>query len=325
MIIFLIKIMKENYLFKIILLSFLLLEIKTEELNTSNSNKIIIDLTKIEDTERESHSIVLTDSNFDSIIQNGNQNRWMILFYTENCGFCKQLKSLLNKIIEEKKFKDINNLKFGSIDVNYNLRLQTRFEIKNIPILILVENNKMLQISNVPIEESLIKAIEIEDISAIEHAKDIPPELSLYLFLKNLFINSLDIIKNFVNQILNTYKIKYNFTIKSFFISLVCICFLFTALFFYLITSCCCKESTPKKEVKKEENKESENKINEIKDKEKKKDDDNGYNGDHKDNEEGKKIIEEKKEKEMKEKINEEKKNINKEQPKKKEKKKKKE
>ena len=176
-----------NYLFKLILLFLILLEIKAQKPDKSDKN--IIDLTHLE-IGRKSHTIVLKDSNFDSIIRNGTENRWLIIFYSEACGMCKQVKSIIDKIIEEKKYISVNNIKFGSVDIDYNLRLQTRFNITGIPVLILVENNKMLEISNFPYEKNIIKYIEVENINKDEHTKDFPVELSFYKFIKNLLYNS---------------------------------------------------------------------------------------------------------------------------------------
>jgi thioredoxin-related protein len=89
-----------NYLFKIILFFLILLEIKAQKPEKSDKN--IIDLTHLE-IGRKSHTIVLKDSNFDSIIRNGTENRWLIIFYSEACSMCKQVKA----IIDKKKKKNI--------------------------------------------------------------------------------------------------------------------------------------------------------------------------------------------------------------------------
>ena len=315
--------MRVNYLFKIILFFFILIEIKTQKPGRPKKNIKMIDLTQIE-TGRKSHTIVLTDSNFDSIIRNGTENRWLIIFYSETCAMCKQVKSIIDKIIEEKKYKSVNNIKFGSVDIDYNLRLQTRFDITGIPVLILVENNKMLEISNFPYEQNIIKSIEVEDINIDDQTRDFPVDLSFYEFIKNLIYNSLDQLKEEVNRYINKYNINFEFSVLSLLMFLVYACFIITAIFFYIIKKCFCKEPNIIKEDEKENNMESENNINESNKKENKS---NVDDVDNVDSEEIKKIIEEKKEEEMKEKFNKEKESIinNMEQPKKKEKKKKKE
>jgi hypothetical protein len=316
--------MRVNYLFKIILFFFILIEIKTQKPDKPKKNIKMIDLTQIE-TGRKSHTIVLTDSNFDSIIGNGTENRWLVIFYSEACAMCKKVKSIIDKIIEEKKYKSVNNIKFDSVDIDFNLRLQTRFDITGIPVLILVENNKMLEISNFPYEQNIIKSIEVEDINIDDQTRDFPVDLSFYEFIKNLVYNSLDQLKEEVNRYINKYNINFEFSVLSLLMFLVYACFIITAIFFYIIKKCFCKE--PNNIDKKENNMESEKNINESNKKENKSNVDDVDNADYVGSEEIKKIMEEKKEEEMKEKFNKEKENIinNMEQPKKKEKKKKKE
>ena len=180
----------------------------------------------------------------------------------------------------------------------------------------------MLEISNFPYEQNIIKSIEVEDINIDNQTKDLPIDLSFYEFIKNLIYNSLDQLKEEVNRYINKYNINFEFSVLSLLMFLVYACFIITAIFFYIIKKCFCKE--PNNIDKKENNMESEKNINESNKKENKS---NVDDVDNVDSEEIKKIIEEKKEEEMKEKFNKEKENIinNKEQPKKKEKKKKKE
>ena len=107
----------------------------------------LIDFT-YKDTNRKSQTIELTNYNLDSLVKNGEENRWLIIFYAETCSFCKTVKSLIDKIIEEKKYKNVNNIKFGSVDVDYNLYLQMRFNVTGILVFLLAENNKMIELPN---------------------------------------------------------------------------------------------------------------------------------------------------------------------------------
>ena len=52
----------------------------------------IIDLNyNYDEANIKCHFVNLTSSNFDNLVQNGNNNRWLIMFYTEDCSFCKQI------------------------------------------------------------------------------------------------------------------------------------------------------------------------------------------------------------------------------------------
>ena len=253
--------MKINYLYKLVILFFLLLEIKTEEEDHPIPEKKIIDLT-FTDTGRKSQTIDLNDSNFDSYVQNGNLNRWLIIFYSKRIDFCKKVKSVIDKIIEEKNYTSINNIKFGSVDIDYNLRLLTRFNISGIPEVILVENNTMLQISNFPVEENLIRSIEIENITTNEHATKFPAQLTFYNFIKRLFITSLNQVVKMVNRYLDKKNIKFRFTEVSLFLCLLFSCVFISVSLFFFIMKCFCKEIIIVKEDTEDKKKEKENLVN---------------------------------------------------------------
>ena len=277
---------------------------------------IDLDLTD-EDKTRESHTIALTSSNFDSIIQNGIKNRWLIIFYAETCGFCKKAKSLIDKIIEEKKYKNVNNIKFASVDIDYNYRLQMRFNVTGIPIIFLVENNRMAEMSNLPIEENFIKAIEVESLENLKSVKDFQPEISLYEFIRRLIDFSFSQLTMQVNLIAKNHNINYEFSKYSIIIIILFFCICFSFIFLRIIDRCF---PDNKKVIKKDIKDSKESQNNEIKEEK------NIVNNNNDESEEMKKIIEEKKEEEMKEKLNKEKEKNNKEgEIKKKEKKKKKE
>ena len=286
--------MKINYFCKLVTFFFLLLKIKTEEEDHLEQEKKYIDLT-FSNTGRKSQTINLNDLNFDSIVQNGKYNRWLIIFYSENIDYCKKVKSIIDKIIEEKKYKSINNIKFGSVDIDHNLRLVTRFNISGIPVVILVENNKMLQISNFPLEDNFIRSIEIENIATNEYVINLPGQLTFYKFIKNLFIISLNQVKNMANRYLEKRNIKFQFTALSLFLCLIFFCVLITILLFYFILKCFCKDIFIIKEDKEDKRNEIKNIVNKDNKEENKNNND--------DNEETKKKIEEKKENEMKEKL----------------------
>ena len=302
----------------LILFLFLINNINSEEPQTQEPLKkkvIDVDLTYT-DTGRKSQTIPLTGSNFDSLVQGGNNGRWLIIFYAETSKYCKKLKSLIDKIIEEKKYKSVNNIKFGSVDLDANIFLQVRFNITGIPFIYIIENNKMIEIPNFPSEENIIKYIETENFDSFEHTKNFEPDLSFYVFFKRLMVNSLSYLTRKTNQLLKKHNIDYQLGMTSCFLSIVFMCSIIATIIFILIIKCCEGKEVVKKG---KEDKKEENIVNENNEEEK-----NNINNENNE-EENKKIIEEKKEKEMKEKLNEENNKKEKEGSKKKEKKKKKE
>ena len=223
----------------------------------------LIDFT-YKDTNRKSQTIELTNYNLDSLVKNGEENRWLIIFYAETCSFCKTVKSLIDKIIEEKKYKNINNIKFGSVDVDYNLYLQMRFNVTGIPVLLLVENNKMIELSNMPLEENLMRSIEIENIENDKYVKDFPKEINYIEFSLRLISFYLSRIPLTVNELLSKYNIKHELGSNS--VSLILI---FTSAGLgagvYFLFNKCFGEKKPEKKDEKNEEKNIEEK-NEDKD-----------------------------------------------------------
>lgn len=303
--------MKSFYNITLIIFYFLIFLIKSQP---KNDNIIDLDLT-FHDTGRKSQTIILNDYNFDSLVQNGNLNRWLVIFFSETSSFCKQIKSIIDKIIEEKKYKKINNIKFGSMDIDNNLQSLIRFNITGVPYIIIVENNKMTQFQMFPIEQNIINFIETE-IDEFIDMKDFIKQLSLFEFIRDLSIFTLRYYVEKINSFLNKKKINVEFNIITFLLFTTFFISSFIILFMLCIIKCFCNRKIIKKKDTNKDKKIKNNKEDEIN----KEDDIN-----NEDNEEIKKKLEEKKEKEMKEKEKKENKSNNNDDNKKKEKKKKKE
>ena len=328
--------MRFNFYFSFIFLIFLLFEVKGEEEKIIEKEKEkenekekgeppkrkprikFINLAEEDNVpRRKSQTIELNSLNFDSIIQNGLKNRWLIIFYSESNSYSIKVKSKIDKIIEEKNYTSINNIKFASVDINLNFKLKTRFRITGIPVVILVENDKMLRIANFPDEETLKNNIEIGNIENSNSVKDFIHELTILDFILNIVSSKFESVTKLINYHLKK-KIKYEISETQFSLFIVFLSCILSYILFNGLTKCFCEE---KKIEKKDDdnNKDGEEKIDENK-----KEENNNINNTN--NEEKKKIIEEKKEQEVKEKLNKENENSNKKgEIKKKEKKKKKE
>ena len=299
--------MNFNFYFSFIFLFFLLLKVKGEEEKIVEKEKEkekeeipkrkprikYINLYEEEEgPRRKSQTIELNSLNFDSIIQNGVKNRWLIIFYSESNPLSIKVKSKIDKIIEEKKYKSINNIKFASVDINLNFKLQTRFSITVVPVVLLVENDKMLHIANFPDEETLINNIQIENIEISQGVENFIHELTILDFISKIVSNNFAKITKLINRNLKDKKINYEISVFQFSLFIVIFSCIISYILFYGFTKCFCDE---KKIIKKVDNKDSEEKIEENKEEE---------NNNIKNNsEEEKKIIEEKKEEEVKEKL----------------------
>lgn len=216
----------------------------------------IIDLNyNYDDSMTECHFKNLTSSNFDEFVKNGERSRWLIMFYAENCGFCNQIKALINKIIDDKKLT--NEIQFGKVDLTYNPRLQIRFNITKIPYVILVNDNKMYEMKFLPTEYTLIHFIESFNSDEYnEFKKDFPPDSSFFKFMINLIIFAFDDGAKKINLILKKYNILFEFTPITFFITSIIVGVPISILIYaFLFNVLCskCKRNNNQKE--KEENK----------------------------------------------------------------------
>ena len=282
---------------------FIFSEIKGEDVPSKKPDKKIeyINFDKI-DIRRKSQTIPLNVSNFDLIIKNGTQNRWLVIFYAETCRFCKKLKSLIDKIIEEKNYKSINNIIFASVDVDYNLKLKTRFDISGIPSILLIENNKILEISNFPHEKNLINSIEIEKIEKVEGVIDFPAELSFYEFIKKIVIHTLTYYNGQANNFLKKHNVNKQLSFSTFFMLILIFCSIISTMIVIGFNKLIYKDHN---NIVINNNKTDNNIIPEKKF-------DENKNLENSNSEEMKKIIEEKKEQEIKEKLDKKKENNNK-------------
>ena len=115
--------MRFIFYFSFIFLTFLLFEVKGEEEKIIEKEKEkekgeqpkrkprikFINLAEEDNVpRRKSQTIELNSLNFDSIIQNGIKNRWLIIFYSETNSYSIKVKSKIDKIIEEKNYTSIN-------------------------------------------------------------------------------------------------------------------------------------------------------------------------------------------------------------------------
>jgi thiol-disulfide isomerase/thioredoxin len=253
------------------------------------SENIDLDL-RYTDRGIKSHTIVVNDSDFDATIQYGVFHRWLIIFYAETCNFCKQIKSMIDKIIEDKNYINKNDIRFASLDIDYNLQTQIRFNITGIPLIVMVEDNKMITYDMFPNEKLLIEFIQTDNFSEYRNVKTFPARLKYDEFIKKLIIFSLNYYVGQINNFLDKKKIPFKFTNTSFLVYSISIVSFLMVVFFIAIIKCCCSGKSIKKESKEQEEKLNEEKeeIKEMK---------NGNNS-----EEMKKAAEEKKEKEMNEK-----------------------
>ena len=203
---------------------FLIVELKGDNIESNISAEII-------------EILEINDSNFDSIIQNGNNNRWLILFYLETCYHCYRARRLLNTILELKKYKEINNIKFASIEVKKNSKANIRFNITKVPYIILVENNTMLELDSYSNEKNLINFIETNFNNVTKDL--IPfPTLNILQYHYILFINSLNSITDIINDYLESKNLNFKFNLLTLILAYILFCFILCYSIVYIYFKC---------------------------------------------------------------------------------------
>lgn len=275
----------------ILILLLLLTHVNLLEINNTT---FISQSEKKEENSIVNEVIELNDSNIDSIIKDGNYNRWLILLYLETCYHCKRARQTLNDILESGDYPVINNIKFAQIEVQKNTKSNIRFNISKVPQFILVENNTMYELELYHSEKNLLNFIATDFKNIIKDLKPFP-HMNIFKYYYAIFDYSVEEMVKKINDYLKTKNIYFEFNSMTFILSYVILCSSISILFIYTIMRC----FTPKKGKKNKQQIKNENEGKKDKEKEEEKKN-NGENNNNIESEETKKIREEEKEKEMK-------------------------
>ena len=153
--------------------------------------------------------ITLDDFTFGEALNNSTktQSKLFIIFYARKCPYCDHsIQILKERVINY--FKDEDKVDFAIVNLNQqgNLWLTIRFNITQIPFIILIENNRMYPFKSQFEENTVVKFINEE--KTIEDSLEIPGEVNYFTKAK-LFVNELTKkIKKKMESILQKYGIK---------------------------------------------------------------------------------------------------------------------
>ena len=225
-----------------------LIQILKVELNANINDSDISKDNQKEDWQEE--LIELNDSNFDSVIQNGYKNRWLILFYLETCYHCYRARTLINRILELRDYNKINNIKFASIEIKNNSKCNIRFNMSGVPYIILVENNTMYELDSYASEKNLINFIGTDFMNVTSELKPFP-QYSVIKHYYRLTQNSLFYVIDIVNNYLESKNIKFKFNGITFVLSYMIICIIVWTSVILIFEKCFSLKNTKKKIKKK--------------------------------------------------------------------------
>jgi len=203
--------------FLLVQIFFFLIQFKIELNENINSNKD----NKIK-KEEKSEINILNDNNFDSLVKNGKDNRWLIIFFIESCYHCERAIQVLKNILYKNQFSSVNNIKFGQIDISKNSKTNFRFNITEVPYIILIENNSMIELIDYPNERNFLNFME----SNFSKWRNIfpMPKIGLFRYYYIYFKNSLDFLVDKINDLLKSNNINYDINPIVFIILYIIFC-----------------------------------------------------------------------------------------------------
>ena len=142
---------------------------------------------------------ILTDETFDTFLNEYSQYIHFIILYRSTCGRCLNARKEIRKVFEPKKF-DTKNIRFSEIELLQNVRTKYRFNIVDTPVLILVKNNKYIELNEFPSEANIIKFLKSE----IEDPIDLPKPISNSIYYYKLIIDKFNSFTDTINGFLKS-------------------------------------------------------------------------------------------------------------------------
>ena len=222
--------------------------------------------------------IQLDDSNFSDIVKpySNLNEKWIIVFYLPSCPHCKVAVDQLDKIsaneniynnakeenidLDEKEKKNSENkdkdkeddltVKFGKVDCDVNTLLCVSYNIKQVPHIVKLQNERMIVFNTYPSIPEIKKFIKAEHYE--NETAPIPELLSYFYFVLKLLHEGLNLSTDYVNNLLNKYEINLVWTNQY---SLIAFAFFMVLLIIVeiMVISCCCNRDRSDKRKKLEE------------------------------------------------------------------------
>ena len=238
----------------------------------------------------------LNDLNFDTILQNGNYYKWLVILYSETCGHCEHARKEIRKIFH--KYKNSTTIRFAEIEININHMTDIRFDyVDGVPYIFLLQNNSLYEMDLYPSEKNLIKFLETDFKDVKHELKSFPSKVGLIQIGWFMFKSAFRGVTEGINELLYIYGFEFQFTPLLFVLMIIMIILLIFILDYFCCSKCCPDEKIKKELIKK---------INEINEEQNKK-------NNKKENEKNKELNEEEKIEREKEKEKEKEKNKNEE------------
>lgn len=197
----------------------------------------------------------LTDSNFDSEVQNGNNNPWYIMFYLETCPHCKTAKDQFQILVKEKEFAsdsdDNKVLRVGKVECGQNVWTCLRFNITKVPTIYLLVQQSMFEFTTYPSKDALYKFYKEEKL--VGSQLRIPTALGYTSLIMKVFGEAVIFINEYMNGLIKSQGYDFEWTSTNTIILLLLALVLMILMEYIVISICCSPKKTKRVENKKSE------------------------------------------------------------------------
>lgn len=193
----------------------------------------------------------LTTQSFDVNISKDPKVKWLIVFWVPQCNVCtKAVKMIEEEVVPYFVFE--TKVHFSFINCDDNVWLATRFNITMVPYIILIKNEKMVEMKNIPTKDSIMEFIfEM----ALENMKPIPKPFSYLNMLSSLMGELFYVVKENIQNQLDLYHISFIKWENYMTGILLFLAFILILLIEIIIFFICCNRKGNKPNIKMKENK----------------------------------------------------------------------
>lgn len=241
--------------FKLLLVISLIFLANLNKINSQDEDLEITDSTNGENNNSNLNKVIeAVDADFYDIIQSS-PFKFLVVFYLQTCPHCK---SVLSTFEEIKNDFDISELGLVTINCDNNHMSCMGFEIKHVPYMIKVFDDKYTVFNTYPSKENILKFIKTDQEES--EYKDLPEKLGYFSMILSVFKEFSTIISENMKIFLESYGIEFDWNdTHSYYLIIALISLLIFIEF--LVIWCLCNPNKHHKQNKVEDKK-GENKEN---------------------------------------------------------------
>ena len=177
----------------------------------------------------------LSDMTFEDTINAGKYYKWCLIFYLKTCGHCKRAKNARDKIF--KKVTD-PKLRFAQLETEENMITNLRFNITGVPYIVLIEDNKMLELEKYPNEENLLNFCQSNFSDFEKEIVPYPKPIGMGKVSWIIFRETINGLVQQINYYLKKYGINHQMNFNEFIILVILFLIVGGFLEYYILSMC---------------------------------------------------------------------------------------